>query len=77
MKPGICLRLFATLAKHLPEDADNYPIEPEMTVLDLVKKLGIPEKEAKLIFINNRKADIFSALHHGDRVGIFPPIGGG
>ncbi len=77
MNRCICLKLFATLAKHLPENADNYPIEEGMTVNDLVKKLSIPEKEAKLIFINSRKADIFSLLHHGDQVGIFPPIGGG
>jgi len=77
MKISICLRLFATLAKHLPENAEDYSVEQGITVQDLVKKLSIPEKEAKLIFINSRKAELSSVLHHGDQVGIFPPIGGG
>ncbi|MGE0086457.1 MAG: MoaD/ThiS family protein [Desulfococcaceae bacterium] len=77
MKISIYLKLFATLAKYMPEDADSYPVEEGNTVRDLVAKLAVPEKEARLIFINNRKADMSSLLHHGDRVGIFPPIGGG
>lgn len=77
MKMCISLKLFATLAKHMPENAETYPLEEGMTVYNLLKKLAIPEKEAKLIFINSRKADMTSVIHHRDRVGIFPPIGGG
>jgi molybdopterin converting factor small subunit len=46
-------------------------------VRDLVQQLGIPEIKAKLIFINSVKATLDSVLEDGDRLGIFPPVGGG
>ncbi len=77
MAATITLKLFATLAKHLPDTADRYPIAPGTTVGRLVEDLGIPRKEAKLIFVNGIKQDLDTPLEGGDRVGIFPPVGGG
>jgi molybdopterin synthase sulfur carrier subunit len=77
MTPTIEIRLFATLRRLLPASADNYPIDPGMSLSDLLDKLKIPRNEAKLIFINGRRADQSSILNDGDRVGIFPPVGGG
>ena len=71
------LKLFAVLTAHTPSNADYYPIEPGMTVEQLVGNLEIPEELAKLVFVNGRKADLTDTLNAGDRVGIFPPIGGG
>ncbi len=51
---------------------------PEGTrVMDLVVGLGIPEADVKLIFINGRREFPTYALKNNDRVGIFPPVGGG
>lgn len=77
MTDTISLRLFATLSKRMPEDADRYPITQGTTVRDIVKRLKIKEDEARLIFVNNRKALLTSVLNDGDRLGIFPPVGGG
>jgi len=77
MTSAISLRLFATLAKYMPEDTDRYPIASGTTVRDVVDRLGIREAEARLIFINNKRALLTSVLNDGDRLGIFPPIGGG
>ena len=73
----IQLKLFAVLKAHMPVDADHYPIESGMTVDQLIDTLDIPKEQAKLVFINGRKADLTDILIAGDRVGVFPPVGGG
>jgi molybdopterin converting factor small subunit len=77
MNATISLKLFATRAKRTPENSTRYPITPGTTVLDIVDKLNITENEAKLIFVNNKRAFLTSVLEDGDQVGIFPPVGGG
>jgi molybdopterin converting factor small subunit len=73
----IDLRLFATLAGKIPQNAAHYPIDPGMPVEALLVRLQIPLSEAKLIFINGIKRDLQTPLQGGERVGIFPPVGGG
>jgi sulfur-carrier protein len=77
MEAHIQLKLFATLRKFNPETSEAYPIGPAMTVQDVITQLGIPTKQAKLIFINGRRGEASSPLRDGDRLGIFPPVGGG
>lgn len=74
---GIEIKCFATLAKFLPENKDDYPIEVGETVRSLVQKLDIPEKDVTLIFINSLRSELDSEIVDGDRVGLFPPVGGG
>ncbi|NDV20022.1 MoaD/ThiS family protein [Pseudodesulfovibrio sp. JC047] len=74
---GIEIKCFATLAQFLPENSDEYPIETKETVRTLVAKLGIPKDDVTLIFINAARSDLDTELHDGDRVGLFPPVGGG
>ncbi|RJP43874.1 MAG: MoaD/ThiS family protein [Desulfobacteraceae bacterium] len=75
------LHLYATLAKYLPEDATSKTAMITMasgeTVRDLITGLGIPEKTVKLIFINGVHGKKDTVLKDGDRVGLFPPVGGG
>ncbi|MDJ0801773.1 MAG: MoaD/ThiS family protein [Desulfobacterales bacterium] len=73
----IQLKLFATLRAYTPENAETYPIEPGTTVKQIVDTLGIPVEEAKLVFVNSTRRDFDTPLADGDRVGIFPPVGGG
>lgn len=67
----------ATLARFEPADKDAYAISPGTTVGDVLTSFGIPEKTFKLVFINGRQAEKDSVLKAGDRVGVFPPVGGG
>lgn len=73
----IDLNLFATLSHFLPENAHAYEIDENMTVKSLISDLGISLKDVKLIFINGKKNDPSYILQDGDRVGLFPPVGGG
>ena len=73
----IDIKLFATLKEFSPDNAGRFVINRGMTMRNLIKKLGIPDEKAKLIFINGVKGDLESVLYGEERVGIFPPLGGG
>lgn len=73
----ITLKLFATLGKFMPEGADNYQVETGTSVRELIAGLKIPEEKAKLIFIDGVRGELDSILQGGERIGIFPPVGGG
>ena len=77
MKAQINIKLFASLQHFMPASAENYTIEAGATIQHLLERLEIPQKKAKLIFINGVKADLSTSLKGGERVGIFPPVGGG
>jgi molybdopterin synthase sulfur carrier subunit len=77
MTISIDLNLFATLQKFAPQAPDSHVIEAGTSVRAIVQQLGIPEIKAKLIFINGIKGTLDSVLKDGDRLGIFPPVGGG
>ena len=76
-KTYITIKLFASLTRFTPDFADKYPISYGTRIRDIINRLGIPEDKAKLIFINGIKGELDSTLNGGERIGIFPPIGGG
>lgn len=73
----ISIHLFATLANFQPDNADKYPIEPGTSVQDILIKLRVPLEDVRLVFINGVKGAMGSIPQDGDRVGVFPPVGGG
>lgn len=77
MKVHIHIKLYATLSRFTPPFPDAYPVEKGSTVKLLLKQLKIPEKNAKLIFVNSVKGNPDSILQGGESVGVFPPVGGG
>lgn len=77
MEAEIQLKLFATLAGHSPPDPDHFQIRCGETVESVLKRLGVPVDQVKLVFINGVRKDLAFELSGGERVGIFPPVGGG
>ena len=77
MKVHIHLKLYATLSKFTPPFPDAYPVEKGSTIKTLLKQLKIPENKARLIFVNRVKGNPDAILQGGERVGVFPPVGGG
>jgi molybdopterin converting factor small subunit len=73
----ITVKLFASLKRFSPDSADCYPVKPGITVKKLLEELRVPEDEVKLVFIDGVKHDLSSILKGGERVGIFPAVGGG
>ncbi len=77
MKFTIELKLYATLQAYAPVDAHCYSVEAGTSVGDIVDALGIPHDQAKLLFSNGVKCELGTRVNAGDRIGIFPPVGGG
>lgn len=71
------VKLFASLASKTPSDSEAYKIEPGLTVAGLLQLLDVPVDEAKLIFVDGVRCPPNTPLNGGERVGIFPPVGGG
>jgi molybdopterin converting factor small subunit len=75
------IHLFASLSRYLPEVAVDksfmLEIKEGANVQDIINRIGIPQDDIKLIFINGVHAKDTDGLKDGDRLGLFPPIGGG
>jgi molybdopterin converting factor small subunit len=75
------VRLFATLARYLPEDHDGgaacLEVAAGSTVADVARVLGIPSELSRIVLVNDRDAPDYQALTAGDVVSLFPPLAGG
>lgn len=77
----IRLKLFAGLrAVHgLGGQAGGGDVEAaeSSTVARVLEELGVSLEAAKIILVNGRHADLETVLEEGDRLSVFPPVGGG
>ena len=75
------VRLFATLARYLPDDdpmgATFVEVAEGSTVADVARALGIPPDLSRIALVNDRDADEDRRLRAGDVVTLFPPLAGG
>ena len=75
------INLYATLARYLPPNVKDtggqLDVADGITVEALMRQLDIPIDQVKLIFINGIHADRKTVLKEGNRLGLFPPVGGG
>ena len=77
MNINIKIKLFATLRALSLETADHYSIPAGTTVYALLEELKIPVEEGNLVFINGNCGNLTSILEGGDRLSVFPSLGGG
>lgn len=77
----VSVRLYATLGRYRPGKASPAPFEVDLpqdaTVECLLRAIGLPVEEARVVFVNGRARPGDWRLACGDRIGVFPPIGGG
>jgi molybdopterin synthase sulfur carrier subunit len=72
----ITVKLFATLRRgRFENDTKKFP--SATTVRDVIEKLNIPDEKVSIIFVNGRHAKREHKLEDGDRLALFPPVGGG
>jgi molybdopterin synthase sulfur carrier subunit len=76
------LRLYASLACHMPEHgigaaSQALEVDDGTTITGLLKRLGVPQEQVKIIFRNGIHASGDEILKDGDRLGVFPPVAGG
>lgn len=72
----ITVKLFATLREGR-FDIRTMRFSSGATVAEVVRVLGIPEKEVSLILVNHRHHDMDHLLGDGETLAFFPPVGGG
>jgi sulfur carrier protein ThiS len=82
----VTLKLFASLAAHLPAEArSSHSVELDVgagtTVLDVIRRQGIPEALCAIVLIDGhwvaRPDRATRALADGQVLAIWPPIAGG
>jgi molybdopterin converting factor small subunit len=71
------LHLFASLHRSPGGSHQILELRPRTSVRDVVERLALPEMEIHLVFVNGRVASLDQMLQDGDRLALFPPIGGG
>jgi molybdopterin synthase sulfur carrier subunit len=75
------VRLFASLRKYQPGAGDGDVSALELTdnakLADLIDKLRVPREQIGVLMVNGKWQKEDYLLKDGDRVGIFPLIGGG
>ena len=77
----VLVKLSSTLRRSVPGYDPLIGMEVEVTagldVAGLLATLGIGAEEVKIIMLNGRSAKLGNKLRDGDRVGLFPAVGGG
>lgn len=79
----MALQIFlnATLRQHVPGynpyEGISLPVPPGTPVAQVISQLGLPPPEVTLIMVNGLRQDAHFRLEGNERLGLFPPIGGG
>ncbi|MDQ1334405.1 MAG: sulfur-carrier protein [Thermodesulfobacteriota bacterium] len=78
---SVNLFLSSTLRQYIPgydpSEGVLFSVDRKTTVSDLCRLMQIPQDKIKIIMINGRNASFDDELRGDERVGLFPPIGGG
>ena len=54
-------------------DGDDREVSEGETVKSLIKRLGFPLEDIKIVFVNRKKVDLDTVLSNGDRLGLRQP----
>jgi sulfur carrier protein ThiS len=82
----VTLKLFASLAIHLPAEARllhqvALEVEPGATVLDLINRQGIPPEQCAIVLVDGAWVALpergTRILLEGEVLAIWPPVAGG
>jgi len=76
------IKVFSTLRDHVssPEkrpEGDRWDIPEGESVAGVLKRLGLPRDQDKILLVNGRHAREEKVLEEGDVLYIFPPVSGG
>ena len=65
------------VAGYNPYHGITLEVAPGATVAQVVARLGLPAPEVTLIMVDGRRQEADCSLQGSERLGLFPPIGGG
>ena len=73
--------LSSTLRQYVPgydpSEGVLFLVDRKTTISELCRSMRIPEEKIKIIMVNGTDAPVDYELNGDERVGLFPPIGGG
>ncbi|MBW2545436.1 MAG: MoaD/ThiS family protein [Deltaproteobacteria bacterium] len=73
--------LSSTLRKYPPGydpvKGISFSVDMEITVEELCERINIPCDKIKIVMVNGKSKPMEHVLKGNERVGLFPPIGGG
>lgn len=76
--PEVQVSLFATLRSRIDgAPSVDVDIEPGRTVEQVLAELGITPDQARIVFVDNRISNMSKRLDGGEKLSVFPAIGGG
>ncbi|MBU0989898.1 MAG: MoaD/ThiS family protein [Proteobacteria bacterium] len=55
----------------------EFTLDRKMTVSELCKLMNIPQDRVKIVMVNGMSKPFDFVLRRDERVGLFPPLGGG
>jgi len=77
----ITVKLFASLAKYKPSQADEstfaITVAPGNTVEQAILEMGLPLEKVRTVSVNQEVVKLDHHLYDGDIVTLFPTIAGG
>jgi sulfur carrier protein ThiS len=65
------------VANYNPYQGISLEVEPGTTVAQVIAQVGLPPKEVTLIMVDGRRREADFVVQGNERLGLFPPIGGG
>ena len=65
------------VADYNPYEGISLKVPPGTPVARVISQLGLPAHEVRLIWVDGRRREADFALQGNERLGLFPPIGGG
>ena len=76
------IKLLTQMKQYLPGsdlagNTRTLTIKDRATIREMFRKLGIPEDTPKVILLNDRQGRLDDILNEGDKITVFPPVGGG
>ncbi|MCE5285946.1 MAG: MoaD/ThiS family protein [Pelosinus sp.] len=74
------VRLYATLRSLIPEAPKGVltaNLPEESTVEGLLREIKVDPEAIHMLMVNGVSSSFELVLKEGDRVGLFPPVGGG
>jgi len=75
------VKLFGTLRNHIsgydPEQGVSVELSEGSVIEDVIKHLGLPQKETGLVIMKGISQKLTDKLNDADEMSIFLPMGGG
>ncbi|MAG14452.1 MAG: MoaD/ThiS family protein [Dehalococcoidales bacterium] len=75
------VRLYASLRRYYPDLKSGEPLsltlDDNVNLENLLDKLKVPREEITIVMVNGRREQGSYLFQDGDRIGVFPLIGGG